>query len=76
MTCTDGRLQGIYRDLCKVMRYPHEFGLGDAVPLPLANVLERTLSVLSVIQQEGAVDKGELEAELSQDADHLCHVDG
>lgn len=73
MTCADSRLQKIYRDLCKVMRYPHEFGLGDIVPLPLANVLEETLSTLSAILQERGVDKGgDLDAELSQDADQLC----
>ena len=75
MACTDSRLQEIYSDLCKVMRYPHEFGLGDTVPLPLAIVLEGTLSTLSAILQESAVDKGDLGAEFSQNANQPCCVD-
>ena len=74
MTCTDSRLQEIYSDLCNVMRYPHEFGLGDIVPLPLANVLEGTLSTLSGILQESAIDNCDLETELSQDTDQPCYV--
>jgi hypothetical protein len=70
MTCTNGRINDVYRKLCRIMRHPQEFGLGGSVPDPLANALEGVLSTLSQIQLEQVFnEKGDLAAELSQDAD-------
>ena len=70
MPCIDGRINELYANLCKIMRYPHEFGLGQRIPEPLANALEGALCTLNQIQMEQAFDeKGDLAAELSQDAD-------
>lgn len=69
MEYRDDRLEGIYTGLCKVMRYPQDFGLSRGVPPPLARLLEETLCTLSQIMQERAFSCEELESELSQDAD-------
>jgi|GEM_PF-7106269 hypothetical protein len=66
----DGRLEKAYMCLCKVLRDPQDFGLGPRVPPPLKNILEKTLSMLAeVMREKGSDSTGNLEAELSQDAD-------
>ena len=70
MTCANSCINDVYEKLCKIMRHPQEFGLGESVPDPLANALEGVLCTLSQIQMEQVFDeKGDLAAELSQDAD-------
>jgi hypothetical protein len=70
MTCIDSRINELYGNLCKIMRHPQDFGLGQRIPEPLANALEGVLCTLNQIQMEQALDeKGDLAAELSQDAD-------
>ena len=74
------RLEESYGDLCRVLRSSQDFGLGRSVPPQLANVLEKSLSVLAeVIQERQQPDletespqEEDLAAELSQDADHDC----
>lgn len=70
MTCTNRWTNEAYEKLCKVMRHPQEFGLGERVPESLANALEGVLCTLSEVLMEQAFDdKEDLAAELSQDAD-------
>lgn len=80
MSEIDSRLQEIYTGICRVLRYPHEYGLGESVPQALVDRLEIWLSLLNeILQQEAKVPyspNGELETELSQDADSPCHVEG
>jgi hypothetical protein len=63
-------INDVYTNLCKIIRNPQEFGLGQSVPEPLANALKRVLCTLSQIQMGQAFDEeGDLANELSQDAD-------
>ena len=74
----DRRLQEIYRGMCGVLRHPHGYGLGESTPQPLADHLETWLGILGQIMQERATasnsSNGDLEAELSQDADLSCYA--
>ena len=78
-SCINGSINDVYRKLCRIMRYPQEFGLGETAPEPLVNALEGVLCTLGQIQMEQALDeKGDLTAELSQDADKpstVCSAD-
>lgn len=70
LTYTNRCINDAYEKLCKIMRHPQEFGLGERVPESLANTLEGVLCTLSRILMEQAFDeKADLAAELSQDAD-------
>jgi hypothetical protein len=73
MSNIDERLEESYEDLGRVLRSSQAFGLGPRVPPQLAKVLEKTLSVLSESMQKREEQRismnGDLEAELSQDAD-------
>ena len=70
MPCTDDRINELYGNLCKIVRHPQEFGLGQTIPEPLATALEGALCTLNQMEMEQAFDeKGDLAAELSQDAD-------
>lgn len=79
MTCANSCINDVYERLCRILRHPHEFGLGENVPEPLVNALEGVLCTLSQIQMEQALDEtGDLAAELSQDADQpstVCSAD-
>lgn len=70
MPCTNGRISEVYAQLCSIMRNPQDFGLSETIPEPLHNALARVLCTLSQIEREKVFDdKGDLEIELSQDAD-------
>jgi hypothetical protein len=70
MTSTDRRINDVYTNLCKIVRNPHEYGLGRRVPEPLSKALEGVLCTLAQIQTEQLfADQGDLAAELSQGAD-------
>jgi hypothetical protein len=70
MTCTNGRINDIYKTLCNITRNPRDFGLGESVPGSLADALEGVLCTLSQIQREQVFDEGgDMAAGLSQDAD-------
>lgn len=76
MASTACQLQEVYAKLGEVLNNPYAFGLGDSVPRPLAEFLcaiRQTLALILKAQQEETVPD-DLEAELSQDADHLCHA--
>lgn len=72
------RLHEIYTGMCRVLRYPDAYGLGENVPQPLADRLESWLGILDkmMLEQGKVVESTNtgLEAELSQDADNPCHA--
>lgn len=72
MANVDHRLEEAYTSLCKILRDPHEFGLGVDVPPSLVDQLEKTLGLLSEVMDAPTLgaSNGDLAAELSQDADH------
>ncbi len=75
MSISDRRLEGIYHDLSQVLRGSQNFGLGSRPPRQLEIVLERALCSLSEVMHDRYNSyrsfDGDLEAELSQDADTL-----
>lgn len=74
----DRRLREIYTDICRVLRYPHVYGLGESVPKPLTDRLEAWLRILDemMLDQRKVADSTnpDLEVELSQDSDNPCHI--
>jgi hypothetical protein len=74
---TKNQLQEIYNALGEVLACPGKFGLGESVPQSLAaslRAMRQTLQqALKERQEETAAE--DLEAELSQDADSLCHCE-
>ena len=70
MTYVEG-IQEVRVDLEAVLRKPQEFGLGPQLPQPLAAALKTALGKLGriVCDMERRPPDGDLEAELSQDAD-------
>ncbi len=74
---TESQLQEIYNTLGEVLACPGKFGLGGSVPKPLAASLQAMRQTLKRALKEGQEETAaeDLEAELSQDADSLCHCE-
>lgn len=72
----DRRLQEIYTGMGRILRCPRDYGLGENAPQPLVDRLETWLGLLGEVMRERekipGSSNGDLEVELSQDADSPC----
>ena len=74
MTVAISRVNDVYSRLASILHRPEAFGLGATAPPALTKAIEGMLRTLgnAMVENEELDSEGDLEQELSQDADQFC----